>query len=59
MTSEMWTKCVEHVIEESKLCNVDGLIDDVVVAFIISIGNDDSSYNNFSMHSDSSSVEQL
>lgn len=43
---ENWKKCVEHVIkEERRMSELDGLIDDIIEPFIISVGNDSSSEN--------------
>ena len=43
VTSEVWKKCVSHVIkEEEKMWIVDGLVDDSVEPLIISVNAEDT-----------------
>lgn len=43
VTADTWKKCVDHVIkEESKMWDLDGLMDDILEPFIIHVGDDDS-----------------
>lgn len=60
VTSEVWMKCEHHIIkEEDKMCNLDGLIDDVMEPFIISLENGDSSDSDFRIDTDSDSVKEM
>lgn len=48
-----WQKCIEHVIkEEAKMCNLDGIMDDLIEPIIISLGADGDTSSSESLDDD-------
>jgi len=58
VTAENWRNYVNHVIKEEEKCwHLDGLVDDVMENFIITIGGESDSESDISSESDSSDDE--